>query len=155
MRSLARHGLPMRSTRLRMLSLTRQTLTTSGPSRPHYSRRTRKPKRSLLDEKGTICWRCGWPIYEGQLWERGHTLAAHHCKALGLAEEVRPEHKVCNRIDGHKQTKIAAKIKRMQKKGFNPSMEQREKRKAPIRSRGFDKPTGYKYDWKKGRMVKK
>ena len=52
--------------------------------------------------------------------------------------EVRPEHKVCNREDGHRQTKIAAKIKRMRKKRGVDGAKPKAKKK--IESRGFSKP---------------
>ena len=86
--------------------------------------------------------------------ERGHTVARH----LG-GTEVRPEHKVCNREDGHKQTKIAAKIKRMQNKGFNVERAGKPKRlleEAQVdrkrrrwwNSSRADKASKLKHDWR-------
>lgn len=88
-------------------------------------------RRSLLDKFGAFCWRCGWPIYEGQPWEKGHTVPRWL-----EGKEVRPEHKWCNRADAPVQQRAKNKTDRIIKNnGLKPDYSKREKKADRPKSR--------------------
>ena len=89
---------------------------------------TIRQKVELFDLHEGLCWRCGQPIMVSEEWELGHCDKAYW---LG-GSELAPEHKHCNREDGKKQTKLAAKTIR-------------------VRANYLGVKKRYKFNWKKGR----